>query len=125
MPRYLLRVLLSHFSRNRAYEMSCTFATDLSDMLRHRTLRGPYARWPAEGAPRGKRVSGMNEEVYILTPKARRFKCALSAAEIEQMLARRISWGGLGMYGAMCEYEPNTLFTVDGLGSSLGTRRTR
>lgn len=57
----------------------------------------------------------MDDEVYILTPKARRFKCALSAAEMEQMLARRISWGGLGMYGAMCEHEPDTLFTLDSL----------
>jgi hypothetical protein len=58
----------------------------------------------------------MDDEVYVLTPKARRFKCVLSAAEMDQMLARRISWGGLGMYGTMCEYEPDILFTVESLG---------
>ena len=50
---------------------------------------------------------------YRLTAKARRLKCVLSAEETEQMLARGISFGGLGMYVVMCEYEPDKLFTLD------------
>lgn len=50
---------------------------------------------------------------YRLTAKARRFKCELSAEEMEQMLSRGVSFGGLGMYGMMCEYEADTLFTLD------------
>jgi hypothetical protein len=34
---------------------------------------------------------------------------------MDKMLARRVSWGGLGMYATMCEYEPDTLFTDDDL----------
>ncbi len=50
---------------------------------------------------------------YRLTAKARRFKCVLSTEETEQMLARGVSWGGLGMYSMMCEYDPETLFTLN------------
>jgi hypothetical protein len=50
---------------------------------------------------------------YRLTVKARRLKCVLSAGEMEQMLARGVSFGGLGMYMTICEYEPDTLFTLD------------
>lgn len=60
---------------------------------------------------------------YRLTAKARRFKCVLSAEEMDQMLARGVSWGGLGMYGTMCEYEPDTPFTLDMLMSEA--RNTR
>lgn len=57
----------------------------------------------------------MDEEIIVVAPKSRRYKCVLSTAEMEQILANRISWGGLGMYTAMCVYEPETLFTVDDL----------
>jgi hypothetical protein len=50
---------------------------------------------------------------YKLTAKARRLKCVLSAEETEQILAQGVSFGGLGMYATMCEYEPDTLFTLD------------
>lgn len=57
----------------------------------------------------------MDEEIIVVAPKSRRYKCVLSTAEMDQMLANRVSWGGLGMYTTMCEYEPETLFTVDDL----------
>jgi len=60
---------------------------------------------------------------YRLTAKARRFKCELSGEEMERILARGVSWGGLGMYITMCEYEPDTLFTLDMLMSEA--RNTR
>jgi hypothetical protein len=34
---------------------------------------------------------------------------------MDQMLARGISWGGLGMYNKMCEYKSDTLFTLESL----------
>lgn len=57
----------------------------------------------------------MDDEIIVVVPKSRRYKCVLSTTETEQLLANRVSWGGLGMYTAMCEYEPETLFTVDDL----------
>jgi hypothetical protein len=50
---------------------------------------------------------------YRLTAKARRLKCVLSPEETQQIIARGVSFGGLGMYVTMCEYEPDTLFTLD------------
>jgi hypothetical protein len=55
------------------------------------------------------------DDEIIVVHKGRRFKCVLSTEEMDQMLARRISWGGLGMYITMCEFEPDTLFTLDSL----------
>jgi hypothetical protein len=57
----------------------------------------------------------MDEEIIVVSPNSRRYKCVLSAAEMDRLLGDRVSWGGLGMYAAMCEYEPETLFTVDDL----------
>lgn len=57
----------------------------------------------------------MDDEIIILSKEARRYKCVLSASEVDQMLARRISWGGLGMYATMCEFEADTLFTLESL----------
>jgi predicted transcriptional regulator len=65
----------------------------------------------------------MDEEIIVIAPKSRRYKCVLSAAEIDQMLAHRISWGGLGMYATMCEYAPETLFTVDELAGLASNTR--
>lgn len=64
----------------------------------------------------------MGEEI-VVAPKSRRYKCVLSTAEMDQMLANGISWGGLGMYATMCEYDPDTLFTIDSLvGLASNTR---
>jgi hypothetical protein len=65
----------------------------------------------------------VDEEIIVIAPKSRRYKCVLSAAEMDQMLAHRISWGGLGMYATMCEYEPETLFTVDELAGLASNTR--
>lgn len=64
----------------------------------------------------------MGEEI-IVVKKSRHYKCVLSHDEMERMLARGVSWGGLGMYITMCEHEPDTLFTVDDLtGLASNTR---
>jgi hypothetical protein len=60
-------------------------------------------------------VDEMDEEIIVVAHKGRRFKCVLSTEEMEQMLARGISWGGLGMYVTMCEFQPDTLFTLQSL----------
>jgi hypothetical protein len=62
-----------------------------------------------------------DDEIIVVKPHG--FKCVLSAEETEQMIARGVSFGGLGMYVTMCEYEPDTLFTLDMLmGEANNTR---
>jgi hypothetical protein len=51
----------------------------------------------------------------IVVKKSRHYKCVLSNAEMERMLANGVTFGGLGMYITMCEFEPDTLFTVEDL----------
>jgi hypothetical protein len=54
----------------------------------------------------------VDEEIIVVAQKSRRYKCVLSTAEMDQMLSHGISWGSLGMYATMCEYERDSLFTV-------------
>lgn len=56
----------------------------------------------------------MADEI-IVVKKSRHYKCVLSNAEMERMLANGVTFGGLGMYIMMCEFEPDTLFTVEDL----------
>jgi predicted Fe-S protein YdhL (DUF1289 family) len=45
----------------------------------------------------------------------RRFRCELTGEQVNRILESGISFSGLGMYSVMCEYEPDTRFTLETL----------